>query len=208
MRTFSFLLILLCSISFFNDCVFAQKNVSYPIAFLPSSKTNIYGLAVGPIGSEVLCSAKYIKKSTGLNIQLFGQGFMLAFTAFNPPFQETYKNTESFVDFSNENLDLKSFHSGLIISPFGTMTSRIDGFSVSCCMSGGKIINGVSVNLLWNLYDESNGLSIGLFNSNLKTNGFQLGLINKTVKLKGFQIGLWNKNEKRSLPIINWNFTD
>jgi hypothetical protein len=26
--------------------------------------------------------------------------------------------------------------------------------------------------------------------------------------LKGAQIGLWNKNQKRSLPFINWNFSN
>jgi hypothetical protein len=36
--------------------------------------------------------------------------------------------------------------------------------------------------------------------------GVQIGLINKSKKLKGLQIGLWNVNQKRKLPLINWNF--
>jgi len=75
-------------------------------------------------------------------------------------------------------------------------------------MSLGKIVNGISINLLWNLYYKINGLSIGVFNSSLDVKGVQIGIINKTVKLKGIQLGLWNKNKDRSLPLINWNFKD
>jgi len=75
-------------------------------------------------------------------------------------------------------------------------------------MSFGKKINGISFNLLWNLYYRINGVSIGVSNSSLEIKGVQLGIINKTVKLRGIQIGIWNKNEKRSLPLINWNFKD
>lgn len=36
--------------------------------------------------------------------------------------------------------------------------------------------------------------------------GVQIGAVNQAKKLKGIQFGLWNVNEKRSLPIFNWNF--
>ncbi len=80
--------------------------------------------------------------------------------------------------------------------------------SISGFMSAGKKINGVSVNLLWNLYYKIDGLSMGAFNSSLEINGVQIGVINKTIDLKGIQLGLWNRNAKRSLPLINWNFRD
>jgi hypothetical protein len=72
----------------------------------------------------------------------------------------------------------------------------------------GQKVNGVSINLLWNLYKEINGVSIGFVNQTATTRGLQIGVVNRTNKLKGIQLGLWNKNEKRALPFINWNFSD
>jgi hypothetical protein len=35
--------------------------------------------------------------------------------------------------------------------------------------------------------------------------GLQIGIFNASKHTKGVQLGIWNKNEKRKLPIINWN---
>ena len=54
-----------------------------------------------------------------------------------------------------------------------------------------------------------NGIGIAVIgNFDTEVNGTQIGLFNKANKLKGIQIGLWNTNEKRRLPIINWNFVN
>src|SRR5690554_7685694 len=109
--------------------------------------------------------------------------------------------------FTQDTIPLRAIHNGLIVSPFGTFTDQVNGLSFSLWMSMGKKINGVSINLLWNFYEKMNGISIGLVNQTAETNGLQIGLVNKSLKLKGIQLGFWNKNEKRSLPIINWNFS-
>jgi hypothetical protein len=58
-----------------------------------------------------------------------------------------------------------------------------------------------------NKHYVSNGLTFAFIgNHDTKCKGIQIGLINSAVDLKGLQIGLWNKNQKRSMPIINWNF--
>ena len=180
----------------------------YVIWLIPSASKNIYGIAIGPVGSEVICNRPYTKSSYGLNLQIIGQGF----------FQTFYINKVKFKDFhTNENIDSlglqdtllkRAIHNGLIISPLGTFTDQVNGISFSLWMSMGKKINGLSFNLLWNLYQQINGVSIGLVNHTAITKGIQIGLVNKTKKLRGFQFGFWNKNEKRSLPIINWNFED
>ncbi|MCF8387529.1 MAG: hypothetical protein K9G58_07985 [Bacteroidales bacterium] len=72
--------------------------------------------------------------------------------------------------------------------------------------SMGKQVNGLSVNLLWNLYKKINGISLGMVNQTARTHGLQIGLFNKGAKLRGFQLGLCNANEKRSMPFINWSF--
>jgi len=180
----------------------------YAIWLIPSASKNIYGIAIGPIGSEAICNRPYTKYSYGLNLQIIGQGFL----------QTTYINKVKFKDFhTNENIDSlglqdtlfkRAIHNGLLISPLGTFTDQVNGISFSLWMSMGKKINGLSFNLLWNLYEQINGVSIGLVNHTAITKGIQIGLVNKTKKLRGFQFGIWNKNEKRSLPIINWNFKD
>lgn len=148
----------------------------------------------------------YIKYSHGLNIQIVGMGI----------FQTFYVNKINFKD--HKIIDMKdslnndltpinlAVHNGLLLSPFGTFTDKVNGISLSSWMSMGKRINGISINVIWNFYDQLNGISAGLINQEVKMNGIQLGLINMSKKLRGFQIGIWNKNEKRSLPFINWNF--
>jgi hypothetical protein len=50
------------------------------------------------------------------------------------------------------------------------------------------------------------GMQIGLKNKAQNLSGIQIGLFNKSQQLKGLQLGLWNVNNKRKLPILNWNF--
>lgn len=185
-----------------------KKTDRFVIWLIPAAATNIYGIAIGPVGSETICNRPYTKYSHGLNLQIPGQGF----------FQTFYINKLKFNDFHTKDdtdslniydtLPKRTVHNGLLISPLGTFTDQVNGVSFSLWMSMGKKINGLSFNLLWNLYEQINGISIGLVNHAAVTKGIQIGLVNKTKKLRGFQFGLWNKNEKRSLPIINWNFKD
>ena len=180
----------------------ASKN-RYVVWVLPSRAKNIYGIAIGPIGSEAMCGNPYAKYSHGLNLQLFGQGFLPIF----------YINKLKFVSeniISNDStklqdsIPIRAVHNGLLVSPFGTFTPMVNGVSLSAFMSLGETVNGVSANLLWNVYRKINGVSIGVVNTIGKMNGLQIGLINNAHRMRGIQIGLWNKNEKRSLPLINW----
>lgn len=205
-----FILLILSSATFSfsqkDSLKFDKKaNDRYGCWLIPSASKNIYGIAIGPVGSEAICNRPYTKYSHGLNIQILGQGF----------FQIFYINKKNFKDFNeNDNSDSlsiqnmlpkRAIHNGLLISPLGTFTDQINGVSLSMWMSMGTKINGLSFNLLWNLYKQVNGITIGFFNNSAVTKGLQIGLINKTIELKGFQFGLWNQNEKRSLPLINWN---
>ena len=68
-----------------------------------------------------------------------------------------------------------------------------------------KQLKGIQVGL----YNESNkekGVQIAVLNKSEEINGVQIGLINRSKKTRGFQFGLLNENEKRVLPLINWNF--
>ena len=84
MKKLTFLLLILFStfISFSqNDSLKTdRKKVNrYVVWLLPSLATNIYGIAIGPIGSEAFCQRPYTKYSHGLNIQIPGQGILQTF---------------------------------------------------------------------------------------------------------------------------------
>ncbi len=81
---------------------------------------------------------------------------------------------------------------GANICGLGTISNQIKGFSLT---------GGVSV------IEEQNGVVIsGLVNVVKKGSGLQISIVNYAKQFKGIQFGLWNRNEKRSLPIVNWNF--
>jgi hypothetical protein len=65
---------------------------------------------------------------------------------------------------------------------------------------------GVQLGLIKNFSINSKGLQLSSFNMSKDISGVQIGLINVAEKTHGFQFGLLNINEKRWMPIINWNF--
>jgi hypothetical protein len=65
---------------------------------------------------------------------------------------------------------------------------------------------GINAALLDNYSDDFGGVQVSCFNNSKKMKGLQVGLVNKSEHLRGIQLGLWNVNEKRKLPLINWNF--
>jgi hypothetical protein len=185
-----------------------KRSDRYGIWLIPSASENIYGLAIGLVGSEAICNRPYTKKSHGINIQIPGQGFFQTFYINKIHYSDFVKNNpNSEFFYSGDSIPQRALHNGLLVSVFGTFTDQINGLSVSSWMSMGRKINGVSINLLWNVYKEVNGLVIALVNHAGTVNGAQVGIVNKSNNLRGVQIGLWNKNSKRSLPLINWNFT-
>lgn len=194
---------------FIGNCFLQTDSIlpinRYGIGFLPSKAHNIYGLALGLMGSEVICDRNYTRKSHGLNIQLFGQGFFTPFNLFNKE-RSWYHTTEGTIVFNDSNRVMRTLHNGVLIAGFGTFTETINGVSISPWMSVNHKINGLSLNLFANSSHTLNGVAIGFYNVTYKTHGLQIGLVNRTRKLRGFQLGLWNVNEKRKLPLINWSF--
>lgn len=108
---------------------------------------------------------------------------------------------------------------GLGSSSFKNNGIQIAGAGTSTLFSNGIIASALSTKVHtgkglqvggFNQYINFSGLQVGIFNDvesegeNFK--GVQVGVFNNTKKLKGIQLGLWNINEKRSLPLVNWNF--
>lgn len=181
-----------------------SKKNAYVLGFLPSSKTAIFGLALGLVGSEALCYVPHEKKSHGINLQL-GQGF---FTLYYPTYfneGDTSRMDSVFTYRPQENY-IRTTHNGLLISAFGTWTPVTNGVAISGLASMGGRMNGLAMNPVLAKYVQLKGVSIAIFNQSLEVKGVQVGLVNRTTQLRGFQIGLWNVNKKRRLPFINWSF--
>jgi hypothetical protein len=203
------LLLLITTISFAQNDTTRLANISrnrYAFALIPSAARNIYGIAIGPVGSEAICNLSHTRYSHGLNLQIPGQGLLQVFyIKIIPDYDEAEQTPDDSLAY-HDTLPLRAVHNGLMLSPFGTFTPKVNGVSLSLFMSLGQTVSGVSINALWNLYANANGVVIGAVNTITTVKGVQIGIVNKSTNLHGVQFGLWNKNQKRSLPFINWNF--
>lgn len=187
------------------DTITKQGN-GYVFWFVPSRRDNIYGIAFGLFGSEIICNVPNVKKSHGINIQLFGQGL---FIPFNPKvfgYRGMFSCDTCWGVTYKDSLNYRAVHNGILVSTFGTMTDVSNGLVISGWFSLGHRANGVIINALANKYTVMNGLAVSISNESYEANGVQIGLVNRTRKLRGFQFGLWNVNDKRKLPLINWCF--
>lgn len=98
---------------------------------------------------------------------------------------------------------------GVGVSIVGNFVEKHNGLLVSGGYFGNQTFkfNGVAISFIGNESFDMNGLQIATQNYILnKGTGVQIGLYNQAKNFRGIQIGLWNKNDKRSLPIINWQF--
>lgn len=106
-----------------------------------------------------------------------------------------------------KNLETIKNISGVHLGLVNLEPTKIDGLEINV-ISLNSHCSGLSIAGM-NIVDEINGVSIGIIrNYSEKCDGVQVGLINETADLNGFQFGLWNKNNKRSLPFINWSFSN
>jgi hypothetical protein len=122
------------------------------------------------------------------------------------------------VSFYSDANELKGLQIGII-----SCTRIIKGVQLSDLYSQAEEIAGVQLGA-FNNTNEIKGLQIGyiyseaeevkgvqlayIYSKAEEVKGVQIGFVTKTTKLKGFQFGLWNVNEKRKLPLINFNFKD
>lgn len=87
-----------------------------------------------------------------------------------------------------------------------TVTNGLE-VSLSSNLSAPSVINGVAISPLYNFHHTSSGVAISTFaNVSARCRGVQIALVNSCKDSKGIQLGFWNVNEKRKLPLINWNF--
>lgn len=207
----------------------AQKNKTYFPAWTYHQKNvNIYGISAGV--SDLLWENGNTK-TYGIRLSAIGEG-IFAFMIPHSPVIDFDDTANTAINRDNTMLE---HINGINLSTSGTMCRcNINGVSVGFLGHVADTINGISIVLFQNYAQihtgiqfavmseaykmhgvqvggmnknfHTKGLQIGVYNKNKHTKGVQLGGVNKSRDTKGIQIGLWNTNERRKLPLINWNF--
>lgn len=204
-------ILILISWSFVSQSQSLQNR--YLAWYLPSSNSRINGLGIGLVLNKLEKPPLIVTTVVnGVSIEIIGYGAVIPMMGGDPV---TNKPDSFYLDSANIESELNNFNypnyiiNGITISPGGTNTTdaNINGINISGIATATGKMNGVSMSLLYNGSGIVNGVSIGIIGNNtIQSNGLQIGLFTTTKRLRGIQIGLWNKNEKRSLPIFNWNF--
>lgn len=167
----------------------------YPFWFAPSKRTASYGITAGPfIGEETR------QEVNGLYLELPGQGLVTIMLPGNP-----------FVYYVDSLPTCANQINGVSLSLTGTVNTELAmrGLAINPVGSYYKKLRGVNIAGLAALVADARGVNIGLFGNMCdRMNGLQMGLFNNARRLKGIQIGLWNVNQKRRLPLVNWNFKE
>jgi hypothetical protein len=193
--------IMFCFFSCGTEKIIKQVNRKYVAWYSPSQATDVYGVMFEVFPKEY---PDYFPNIYGidLNISPVAIAFLMNAVPYLIIPDMNMERTDSAVD-----LYKKVY--GFQIALLNFEPSIIWGLDINAiCSLEESIINGISFSPTLNKHDIVNGLSIAVLSNNDRhCKGVQVGLFNTCTDLRGFQIGLWNKNTKRSLPIINWNFT-
>jgi hypothetical protein len=198
------ILFIFCSINIFAQNI-QTRAVRNFFSLIPSNVDEINGLSLG-VWAQNLKSEKDSLKINGVNLEinpLILFGYIRGIVSIDDvdddsAFYENRKNGLTDIDGLN-----------ISIPGFSNNSSKVKGFNLTPFTICTGEINGVSISGITNCNYNLNGVSIcGIYNSSNQVKGSQIGLFNRAKKLRGIQIGLWNKNGKRSLPIINWQFSD
>lgn len=183
-----------------KDTVWRKRNIIWltPVGY----NTEINGLALGGIASGVHSDSLIVN---GLNIEI-GIGLFFFPYLFLNPNVETFESDSIDHSFNEHLIKLN----GVSISLMGhCANSKINGISLNSIAAMHSQCDGVLATIGGSLVGNFSGLMIaGIRNYADAGKGLQISVFNSCSKLKGFQIGLINKNQKRTLPFINWCFTD
>ena len=204
-----------------------EQNKNYfPIWTFHQKNINIHGISVGLASTNAFAS-NIIEKNTntnGIKLELIGWGILVPMIPYEPD-KATFGNQRSEringINLSASGTLCDCLTNGIVAGFIGQLIYQANGISFTMLVNYTHIQNGImasSINvshamnglqfgLFGNHSSEVNGLQIALIRNNSeKTNGLQIGIYNESKNLKGIQIGIWNVNQKRKLPLLNWNF--
>lgn len=224
-----FILITGLLISFFTSAQKTKRKFRPLLWTTHSKNTNIFGMSVGILPKDIFKDTT-LTKTFGIRIEAPGLGVLLPLIPKSPiskdedTFQKALLANPSEIVYginissgSVANTQVNGI-SGAFIGQYlikmngisgaivGNLIERQNGITASIFSNDSYKTNGIMICAIGNKAIHLNGIQISAMNETSNLNGIQIGLWNKTKNSKGVQIGLWNKNEKRSLPIVNWNF--
>lgn len=175
-----------------------KKKFYFPAWTFHQKNAAIVGISAGLASVN---SLEPMRTNTfGLRLEVPGAGILMGFIP-QSPLAET---DSAFREVEKEPLSEKVY--GVNLSALGTVCKcAVNGISVGTIGQMQYQVNGISFSAI-SFAQVHNGLQLGVFNYTYKMNGIQIGFVNTSMRTRGIQIGLLNKNEKRRLPLINWNF--
>lgn len=225
----SILIVVLLISSFSN----AQKQkIKLPVWIFHSKNTDVIGLSLGIYPEESWALEDGMNRTYGIRLQTFPLApfYFLApksplstsdekyiKTLKNPISQSVYGLNISTGTFEPIDaygitavgiLNYSRKNNGLILAGASNFIERGNGIIIAGGGNGIYKGNGLVLSSVWgNNTKYYNGLQISAQNYiTRKGSGLQIGIFNKAKDYRGIQIGLWNVNDKRKLPLINWQF--
>jgi hypothetical protein len=212
-----------------NITGYGQDNKNYfPAATFHQANAKITGVSFGIFSG---LSEKHTNVLTnGLRLELIGIGLLLPLAPRSPIDERDSLIQIREVRFTEKINGLNLSGSGtacddcvvngLTLGGIGQYLYAANGISISIVGIITEKHNGLQLSM-FNDVHKGNGMQLGLGNDAIdfkgiqvsvlsnhavKSRGIQVGLFNKSKNLKGLQFGLWNINQKRKMPLINWNF--
>lgn len=209
MRQITTIIFLVIGLNLFGQDTLSEQvdNKKYFAWFSPSKATHVYGFMFNFFPKFPDCDSIDIYPiiyGTEINLNPLGifVPFVLVLHSTSPVIHSPVTQKLDSIPFYR----FKTVN-GLQVGLINMEPTIVNGLDINVTGSFESKTNGLTFSLLMNKHHISNGLTFALIgNHDTKCNGVQIGLINSAVDLKGVQFGIWNKNQKRSMPIINWNF--
>lgn len=209
----------------------AQKKKTYAPAWTHHQDSiNIYGLSVGVSG---LLKTPENTNTYGLRLSAIGEGIFIFMLPESPvidlddtanhKYRSGKVTSESItgINLSASGTMCRCNINGISTGFLGHVSDTVYGISAVIFQNYVQVQNGIQFALITEAYKirgiqlglmnsniHATGIQLGGYNKNKHTKGLQLGGVNKSKHTRGVQIGLWNVNERRKLPLINWNFRD
>lgn len=193
-----------------------EKKNRFPLGTFHHQNLNITGISVGLYSGLDDEGEEYRNVQTnGIRLEAVGLGLLVPLIPHSPISEDEQQYKATMASPPSERIN------GFNLSPAGTVCDcMVNGISAGFIGQINRSVNGIGLSVMMNfsernngiqlsMFNESsvmNGLQIGVSNGGRRARGLQIGLMNSSVDLKGIQLGLWNVNQKRKLPILNWNF--
>ncbi|WP_146126737.1 LA_2272 family surface repeat-containing protein [Nonlabens agnitus] len=216
MKNTTILVIFLISIK-----VFAQdfnEKTRFLFGTFHTQNTTINGISVGAFPQ--FNDEKRFVRTNGIRLEIPGLGLIGLLANGSLIRKEETDEIINGLNISGGTMGNVSFN-GITLAFLVQSGTENNGIAIAGLWNGMDNSNGIQISGLLNETTYSNGIQIALSNSteymsgiqigganyaNEKMVGLQIGIWNESKNTKGIQLGLWNINEKRKLPIINWNF--